>query len=381
MEMNLIMKYHIYADHAATTQIVPEVLEAMQPYLHDEYGNPSSIYGLSIKSRYALKQARMVIADSLGCQPEEIYFTSGGSESDNWALKGVAFQNPNTKVHIIASEIEHHAILRTCDFLSNFGHQISYLSVDPDGVVLKSDLKKIITKHSLVSVMLANNEIGTIEPIQELANIAHQNDSIFHTDAVQAIGHIPVNVNKLGVDLLSASAHKFNGPRGVGFLYARSGLEICPLIHGGGQEFGCRAGTENVAGIVGMAKALELNCQQMEQTTKYLLELRCLFKSMMNISGIDYCLNEADHNLPGTISLSIKNMDGERLLHRLDLMGIAISTGSACNSKESKLSHVIEALHLSKSYAYGTIRITLGKDNTVEDIKTIVNSITKICNC
>lgn len=334
-----MMKHPIYADYAATTNMLPEVLEAMQPYFHEEFANPSSLYNLSMGPRKAVKRARAKIASYIGAEPEEIFFTSGGSESDNWALKGYAFRNPKEHISIITSAIEHHAILRCCEFLKEFGHSVTYLPVNRKGEVSPQNLEKIITEGSFVSVMMANNEIGTIEPIKELAEITHNHKGVFHTDAVQAVGHISIDVEELGIDMLSASAHKFNGPRGIGFLYKRNGIQLRSLIHGGSQEFGMRAGTENVAGIVGMAKALEINCQNMQKTQHHLLGLKQVFQSKMAEAGIEYLINESENCLPGTISISLRGMDGERLLHRLDLSGIEISTGSACNSKETELSH------------------------------------------
>lgn len=369
------MKEYIYADHAATTALSTAAINAMKPYLEIEYGNPSTLYSLARNPRRAIASARKTIAEAIDAKGQEVFFTASGTESDNWALKGVAFKYKGGR--IITSTIEHHAVLNTCAFLQQIGYEIVYLPVDEKGIVSTNALKNTITEDTiLVSIMLANNEIGTIEPIKELASIAHQHGILFHTDAVQAVGHIPVNVNDLDVDLLSASAHKFNGPKGQGFLYIREGANIEPLLHGGGQEASMRSGTENVAGIVGMAAALSEHSSSMADDTRRLELLRVRLIDQLN--GLDFIVNGGNAHIPGSLSLSINGIEGEMLLHRLDLMGISIATGSACNSKKTVISHVIEAIGVPKEYAPGTIRITLGTDNDESQIDYIAKCLKKI---
>lgn len=365
----------IYADNAATTKLAPEVFEEMKEYLLESYGNPSQPYNFSRKVKRAIQEARNTIADCIGADFEEILFTSCGTESDNWAV------NSGMGGHgsIITSSIEHHAILESCKAAEKSGRTVKFMPVDGLGLIDLSWLKDNISDtDSLVSVMYANNEIGTIQPIDEIASIAHRYGCLFHTDAVQAVGHITINVHKSKIDLLSASAHKFNGPKGVGFLYAKRGLSIDPYINGGGQEFGMRAGTENVASIVGMAKALDTNCKEMEHNKKHLLSLEKELLKGLRQAGIDFMRNGSDHHIPGNVSLSFNGIDGEMLLHRLDLMGICVSTGSACDSQRTQLSHVLRAIDIPEEYAFGTIRISLGKYNTFEDVITIVKAIKKI---
>lgn len=367
----------IYADNAATTKLDIDAFEAMKPFLLDEYGNASQPYSFARKPKQALKEARAIIAQCINAEPEEIFFTSGGTESDNWAIKGTAFADYE-KNTVITSQIEHHAILRACEDIEKLGYPVAYLPVTNEGVVTEASLNSVITPHTrLVSVMFANNEIGTIEPIKSLCKVAHSNGALFHTDAVQAVGHIHIDVKELGVDLLSASAHKFNGPKGVGFLYIKSGTEINSYISGGQQEFGLRAGTENVASIVGMAVALKNNVNRMCETEKHLRKLEKALLQELNNCHIDFIRNGKNH-LPGNISLSFKGANGETLLHRLDLMGIMVSTGSACDSVNNQVSHVLHAISLEDKYAEGTIRISLSNGNTIEDIQKIAKSITKI---
>lgn len=371
-------KTMIYADHAATTAMSPVAYEAMLPWLQDKYGNPSTPYSLARDPRKAVAQSREVIAAAIHADPSEIFFTSGGTEADNWALKGTVFQHERGK-GIITSAIEHHAILNSCAALERMGYSINMLPVDHEGIVHTDTLRSALTSNTvLVSVMLANNEIGTIEPIAELARLAHQKGILFHTDAVQAIGHIPVDVNVLQVDMLSASAHKFNGPKGVGFLYVRNGVHIAPLLDGGGQEGGMRAGTENVAGIVGMATALQEHMEHMAKETKYLNELSGKLIDQLKHNGLDFRINGSNNRIPGSLSLSFNSADGEMLLHRLDLMGTAVATGSACDSKDAVLSHVIRAISAPPEYGRGTIRVTLGMDNTAEHVDRIAQQITLI---
>ena len=371
-------KTMIYADHAATTAMSPVAYEAMLPWLQDKYGNPSTPYSLARDPRKAVAQSREVIAAAIHADPSEIFFTSGGTEADNWALKGTVFQHERGK-GIITSAIEHHAILNSCAALERMGYSINMLPVDHEGIVHTDTLRSALTSNTvLVSVMLANNEIGTIEPIAELARLAHQKGVLFHTDAVQAIGHIPVDVNVLQVDMLSASAHKFNGPKGVGFLYVRNGVHIAPLLDGGGQEGGMRAGTENVAGIVGMATALQEHMEHMAKETKYLNELSGKLIDQLKHNGLDFRINGSNNRIPGSLSLSFNSADGEMLLHRLDLMGTAVATGSACDSKDAVLSHVIRAISAPPEYGHGTIRVTLGMENTAEHMERIAQQITLI---
>ncbi len=370
----------IYADHAATTPLSSAAQTAMQPFLATDFYNPSTKYSAAQTARCAIETARKQIADCIGALREEIYFTSGGTESDNWAIKGTAFRYPNQKKQIITSQIEHHAVLNSCSFLQRMGYQVSYLPVDTAGIVSEETFKKALSSDTiLVSIMLANNEIGTIEPIKQLASIAHQNDIPFHTDAVQAVGHISIDVRELGVDLLSASAHKFGGPKGMGFLYVKKGQNLESLLSGGGQEHALRAGTENVAGIVGMAAALVEKSSALSTHTQHLSTIRNSFIAALEQSSLDYRINGANICLPGTISISIRDTSGELLLHRLDLQGIQIATGSACDSKETQLSHVIQALHIPVEYANGTIRVSFGTESSEEDAIAIVHALEKIC--
>lgn len=372
------MKQHIYADNAATTKLNDEVFEAMIPWLRDNYGNASQPYSFARMPRKALAESREKIAICIGALPEEIYFTSGGTESDNWAIKGSAFADAEKRA-TITSSIEHHAILHACKSIENCGYPVAYLSPNTEGIIKPSSLESIITERTrLVSIMFSNNEIGTIEPIKELSTIAHTNGAIFHTDAVQAVGHVNIDVNELGIDMLSASAHKFNGPKGIGFLYIRNGTKLVQLNDGGSQEFGMRAGTENIASIVGMAKALEINCNAIKENSKTLKLLEDDLLYRLKTEKLDFIKNGSDDHVPGNISLSFKDADGEILLHRLDLMGISISTGSACDSVNTQVSHVLKAINLDEQYAKGTIRISLCKDNSLSDTAAIANSLIKI---
>lgn len=368
----------IYADNAATTQLDVAAFEAMKPFLTNEYGNASQPYAFARKPKKALQDARETIASCIGATPEEIFFTSGGTESDNWAIKGSALLNAH-KHATVTSAFEHHAVLHPCKSLERSGYPVVYMWPSREGYITAEILKEYITSRTyLTSVMFANNEIGTVQPIKELCAVAHENGSLFHTDAVQAVGHIPVDVHDLGMDMLSASAHKFNGPKGVGFLYIRSGLKVMPYSDGGAQEFGLRAGTENVAGIVGMAVALKNNCDALEKNVRYVEGLESKFVSMLENSGIKYIRNGGKSRLPGLISLSFLDADGEAILHRLDLTGICISTGSACNSKNTEISHVLQAIRLEDNYAKGTVRISLGKSNTEEDVEVLFKALMKI---
>ena len=371
-------KTMIYADHAATTALSHTAFEAMLPWLQDKYGNPSTLYSLARDPRKAVAHSREVIASAINADPSEIFFTSGGTEADNWALKGVVFQHERGK-SVIASAIEHHAVLNVGASLERMWYVFDTLPVDHMGIVHPSTLQSALTNNVLLtSIMLANNEIGTIEPIEELAEIAHQANVLFHTDAVQAIGHIPVDVKAMKVDMLSASAHKFNGPKGIGFLYVRKGVQLAPLLDGGGQEYGMRSGTENVAGIVGMAAALQEHVEHMAQESEYLNMISYRLIENLKSKGHDFHMNGSLNRIPGSLSLSFKGADSEMLLHRLDLMGTSVATGSACNSRDDVLSHVIQAIGLPPDYAYGTIRVTLGMDNTTEHVDTIAEQISTI---
>lgn len=367
----------IYADNAATTPLDEGVFEKMKPFLLNDYGNASQPYSFSRAVKKALKEARTTIADCIGALPEEIYFTSGGTESDNWAIKGMMGYGDNRIT--ITSIIEHHAILNACNTISRLGYPVSYLPVDKYGVILPKTLKKTITDETkLVSIMMVNNEIGTIEPIHELAEITHSHGALFHTDAVQAVGHMPINVKTLGVDMLSASGHKFNAPKGVGFLFIKNGVDILPYADGGAQEFGMRAGTENVASIIAMAAALKMNCDDMFNAKKKLENMEQVFIQTLNEAGIDYVQNGADEHIPGNINISIKDVDGEMLLHRLDLKGICISTGSACDSVNRQISHVIRAIAVPEKYADGTIRVSFGRMNEEKDAHIVAQSLIDI---
>lgn len=374
------MKKFIYADNAATTKLDSDVFEIMKPYLLSEYGNASQPYSFSRASKFALKNAREMIASCINAKPEEIYFTSGGTESDNWAIKGICL--PGEGKSLITSGIEHHAILNSAETVKIMGADVDYLKPTSEGVITVNELKKVITpKTTLVSIMLANNEIGTIQPIKDLAEMAHKFGALFHTDAVQAVGHIKIDVKELDVDMLSASAHKFNGPKGIGFIYIKQGTAISAYLDGGSQESALRAGTENVASIIGMAYALKKNCDNLDVNKEKITKLEEKLLALLNVCGSnDIKKNGGNNTLPGNISLSLKNQDGEALLHRLDLRGICISTGSACDSKNTNISHVLKAIKLDEQYAKGTIRISLGKDNTEEDIRYIADELKKIIN-
>ena len=372
------MKRLIYADNAATTQLDTKAFEAMKPYLLQEYGNASQPYSFARQPKKAIQEARETIASCIGALPEEIYFTSGGTESDNWAINGIAFRNYDHRA-TITSAFEHHAVLHACESIERLGCPVAYMWPDSTGVVSPETLARYITDETLlVSVMFANNEIGSIQPIKELCEVAHAHGALFHTDAVQAVGHVAIDVNDLGVDMLSASAHKFNGTKGVGFLYIRKGTTILPYADGGAQEYGLRAGTENVAGIVSMATALRGNVDTLKANQENVRNLEQSLLASLRESGIVYHRNGGDNTLPGVISLSFDGKDGEAILHRMDLMGICISTGSACDSKNTEISHVLQAIRLPENLAKGTIRISLGKDNTADDVDAIVTALRKI---
>ena len=371
------MKHIIYADNAATTELDPKAFEIMKAYLIDEYANPSQPYSSGRRGRELLKQARAIIADCIGASSQEIYFTSGGTESDNWAIKGSAFCDYSKRA-TIASAIEHHAVYNACCAIERMGYPVAYLMPDGNGLISPKKLEDMITdKTRLVSIMMVNNEIGSIEPIKQLCEVAHRYGAIFHTDAVQAVGHIKIDVKELGVDMLSASAHKFNGPKGAGFLYIKEGTKIAPLLDGGSQESGQRAGTENVASIMGMAVALKENCSNLDANSKKISDLQNVLLNRLLYHGIAFKQN-GQNTMPGILSLSFANADGEAILHRLDLMGISISTGAACDSVKTEISHVLRAIKLDESNAKGTIRISLGKNNTEQDATDIADALYKI---
>lgn len=368
----------VYADNAATTRLSPLAYERMLPFLCEEYGNPSQPYSFSRSSRRALRQAREAIAACIGADPDEIAFTSGGTESDNWAIKGFALADASPK-RLVTSVIEHHAVLESCAAMARLGHEVVHVPVDGAGRIGCDAVKSAArgSGNALVSCMFANNEIGTVQPIAELCAVAHDAGALFHTDAVQAVGHVPMDVHALGVDFLSASGHKFNGPRGIGFLYIRKGAALSPYVSGGAQESGRRAGTENVAGAVGMAAALEENCSRFQENARQLEGLERVLLEGLGRRGVAYQRNGTDW-LPGLLSLSFPGASGEMLLHRLDLMGISISTGSACDGAKAQVSHVLRAIGLGEEWAGGTVRISLGRDNTVDDVRRIADGIANV---
>ena len=366
------MKEYVYADHAATTPLCPDALEAMLPWMASGYGNASQPHFSGLRAREAIDDARGTIAGLLGASPDEIFFTSGGTESDNWAIRG--FSRTDGKRLIISSAIEHHAVLNACrEAERELRAKAQTVPVNADGAVGPAALSELLaaeeTVPTLVSVMLANNEIGTVEPIGELARVAKSRGAYFHTDAVAAAGKIPIDAGVLGVDMLSASAHKFGGPQGVGFLYVKKGTPLCPLLYGGSQENSMRAGTENVAGIVGAAAALRSCCEKMKEAADRLFRLE--ERLIDGLRGADFIRNGAADHVPGLVSLSFRGVDGESILHRLDLKGIAISTGAACDSVRTRTSHVVDAIGVPDEYAKGTVRISFGRDNTEEDADRI----------
>lgn len=370
----------IYLDNAATTKTAPEVVEAMLPYFTELYGNPSSVYSFSKKSKEAITAGREKIAKTLGASPEEIYFTAGGSESDNWALKATAEAYASKGNHIITSKIEHHAILHTCDWLEKHGFEITYVDVDEFGKIKLDELKKAIRPTTiLISVMFANNEIGTIQPIKEIGEIAHEHGILFHTDAVQAYGQLPINVDELHIDMLSSSGHKLNGPKGIGFLYIRKGVKIRSFIHGGAQERKRRAGTENVPGIVGYGVAAERAANTMEERTAKERKIRDHLIDRV-LAEVPYTrLNgHRTDRLPNNANFSFQFVEGESLLIMLDMDGICGSSGSACTSGSLDPSHVLLAIGLPHEIAHGSLRLTLSEETTMEDVDYVVDCIKKI---
>ncbi len=369
-----------YFDNSATTRIKDEVFKEMIPYLSIEYGNPSSLYSIGRSAKRAISEARRRVASLINCSPEEIYFTSCGSESDNTALKGIAYANKEKGNHIITSKIEHPAILNSCKSLENKGFKISYIDVDKDGMLNLEKLESEITDQTiLISIMYANNEIGTIEPVKEIAQIAHSHGIIFHTDAVQAVGNIPIDVRKMNIDMLSLSGHKLYAPKGIGALYVKSGIEFERFMDGGHQEKNKRSGTENVAEIVALGKACQIAEKNIEQYQQKLKNLRdyCLNKIQKKIPDI-YINGTMERRLPGNINISFKDLNSVELLLRLDEVGICASGGSACSSKEASPSHVLTAIGLPSELSKGALRLTFGDYNTKEDVEYLVENLVRI---
>lgn len=370
----------IYLDHAATTPVKKEVLEAMLPYFTEKFGNPSSIYSIGRESKKAIEESREKVAKALGAQPKEIFFTGSGTEADNWAVKGVAYANKQKGNHIITTAIEHHALLHTCQYLESDGFKVTYLPVDQNGLISPEQVQNAITPETtLISIMFANNEIGTIQPIAEIGKIAREKGIFFHTDAVQAVGHVPINVDEMNIDLLSLSAHKLYGPKGVGVLYVRKGTKLTSFMHGGAQERGRRASTENVAGIVGLGRAIELATTDMEAKTARLVEMRdrtidAIMKSVpfIKLNGDRY------KRLPGNVNFSFEFIEGESLLLMLDMKGIAASSGSACTSGSLDPSHVLLAIGLPHEIAHGSLRVTYGDENTMADVDYLMDVLPPI---
>lgn len=371
------MSCRIYMDHAATTEMLPEVREAMEPYLREEYGNASTSYEMGVRMHDVLEDARAKIARVIDAQPEEIFFTSGGSESDNWVIKNVAGEKKHIGKHIITTKIEHHAILRSCQYLESLGYEVTYLDVDDYGLVRAEDVANALRDDTtLVSVMTGNNEIGTIEPIAEMGAFLRTKGIAFHTDAVQAVGQIPLSMSRIPVDYLSASAHKFHGPKGVGFLFVRKDQDLPSFIHGGSQERGKRAGTENIAGIVGMAEALSIAAHEMPYTRNRLIRLRNYFVERVRHEIPQSRLNGHPYKrLPGNVNFSFAGIDATALLVLLEEEGICASAGSACNTGQTRISHVIEAIRVPDAYAAGSVRFTMGRDTTKRDVDACVDAL------
>lgn len=374
------MNKPIYMDYAATTYTKPEVLEEMIPYFTEFYGNPSSVYSISRETKKALDKARMRVAKAINADPNEIYFTGGGSEADNWAIKGIAFAHQNKGNHIITTKIEHHAVLHACEYLEKHGFEVTYLDVDDEGVIRIEDLKNAIKENTiLVTIMMANNEIGSIQAVKEVGEICRERKIFFHTDAVQAVGHIPVDVKEMNIDLLSLAAHKFYGPKGVGALYIKKGIKIHNLVHGGGQEKNRRAGTENVAGIVGLGKAIELAVDNMEEHNKTLIYLRDkLMNGLLEIPHTRLNGPKGEKRLPGNVNVCFRFIEGESVLLMLDAMGICASSGSACTSGSLDPSHVLLSIGLPHEIAHGSLRLSLGDGTTEEEVDYVLKTVPSI---
>ncbi len=374
------MKQTIYMDNAATTPVKEEVLSEMIPMFKDNFGNPSTIYKTGKAAKEKIETARKQVANALNAEKNEIFFTSCGTESDNWAIKGAALEGlKNNKNHIITSKIEHHAVLHTTEFLENHGFEVTYLNVNKNGLINPEDVKNAITnKTCLVSIMYANNEIGTVQPIQEIGKICHEKNVLFHTDAVQAIGHIPIDVKAQNIDLLSLSAHKFNGPKGTGALFIKKGVKISNFMHGGAQETKKRAGTENTAGIVGLGKAIEIACTNVENKSNELAKKRDrLITELLKISH-SRLNGDPVKRLPGNVNISFEGIEGESLLLFLDMAGICASSGSACTSGSLDPSHVLLAIGLPHEIAHGSLRLSLSEENTDEEIDYVIEQVNKI---
>lgn len=370
----------IYMDHGATTKPDPEVVNAMLPYYNEFFGNASSLHSTGQDAAKVLNRSREFVADFIGARSDEIIFTSGGTESDNLALKGIAYHKKNAGKHIITSIIEHPAILNTCKYLGETGFNITYVPVDDQGVVNPEDVAAAITDDTiLISIMHANNEIGTIQPIKEISKIAHEHDILMHTDAVQSVGKIPVNVDDLGVDMLSISGHKIYGPKGVGALYVRKGTKLQSLVQGGAHEFGKRAGTENIPGIVGFAKAIELADQRLSEDEKHLINLRdTMIKKLLDSIPYSYLNGHPTQRLPNNVHIRFNFVEGESLLMLLNIKGVDVSTGSACSSKSLEPSHVLMALGIPSEEIHGSLRITMGRENTMDEVDYVVENLIEI---
>ncbi|OOM13607.1 cysteine desulfurase NifS [Clostridium saccharobutylicum] len=371
---------NVYMDYSATTYVKPEVLEEMLPYFTQKFGNPSSFYGISRETKKAIDKAREQVAKALNCLPDEVYFTGGGSEADNWAIKGIASAHKNKGNHIITTKVEHHAVLHTCQYLEKNGFDVTYLDVDEEGFINLDDLRNAITdKTILVSIMFANNEIGTIQPIKEIGEICKEKKVLFHTDAVQAVGNVPVDVKEMNIDMLSLAGHKIYGPKGIGVLYIKKGIKIDNLIHGGAQERNRRAGTENIASIVGIGRAIELAHNNLEEHMKKLTALRD--KLMDGLLEIPYTrLNgpRGDKRLPGNVNVCFRFIEGESILLSLDFKGVCASSGSACTSGSLDPSHVLLAIGLPHEIAHGSLRLTMGEGSSEEDVDYVLDVVPPI---
>lgn len=365
---------NVYMDYSATTYVKPEVLEEMMPYFTEKFGNPSSFYGISRETKRAIDTAREKVAKGLNCLPDEVYFTGGGSEADNWAIKGIASAHKNKGNHIITTKIEHHAVLHTCQYLEKNGFEVTYLDVDSEGVINLDDLKNAITdKTILVSIMFANNEIGTIQPVKEIGEICKEKKVFFHTDAVQAVGNVPIDVKEMNIDMLSLAGHKIYGPKGIGVLYIKKGIKIDNLIHGGAQEKNRRAGTENIAGIVGLGKAMELATCNIEEHMEKMTALRDrLIDGLLKIPYTNLNGPRGEKRLPGNVNVRFRFIEGESILLSLDFKGVCASSGSACTSGSLDPSHVLLAIGLPHELAHGSLRLTLGAGSTEEDVDYVL---------
>lgn len=371
---------NVYMDYSATTYVKPEVLEEMMLYFTEKFGNPSSFYGISRETKRAIDKAREQVASTLKCLPEEIYFTGGGSEADNWAIKGIATAHRKKGNHIITTKIEHHAVLHSCEFLEKFGYEVTYLDVDKEGFINLEELRNAITDRTiLVSIMFANNEIGTIQPIKEIGEICREKKVLFHTDAVQAVGNVPIDVKEMNIDLLSLAGHKVYGPKGIGALYIRKGVRIDNLIHGGAQERNRRAGTENIASIVGIGKAMEIAENNLKEHTEKLTKLRDrLIDGLLKIPYTTLNGPRGEKRLPGNVNVRFQFIEGESILLSLDFKGVCASSGSACTSGSLDPSHVLLSIGVPHELAHGSLRLTLGEDSTEEDVDYVIEVLPPI---